>query len=320
MAVRSQLKLLGINSITATILSLVIGILFAFFGNTYLNFQIPPSRRNRALIYFLIISLFSGGIQWITIKFLNKYIISYEQGRLIISGSLFMVAYLLHRRFTFRDFKRVGVAIYANGVEDLSGIHSKIGQYPDFIHVDIVDNSFASNALDVNTFRLETIRALWPGKEIHTHIMSKTPSKWLTEVLPFSDTIFLHWESDDNLDNLIIDIKSKNTKAGLALTMDTFPDQVTNTIQMIDSILLLTIPNPGKSGQKFDINGLEHIEQLKKMPFREKFRICVDGGVNEKIISMLKVEDVVSGSSVLNHNDPKHQILRLQTAGRYELL
>jgi len=320
LSVRSQLQLLGISVFPATALSLVLGILFAFFGNTYLNFQVPPSRRNRALFYFVAISLFSGSLQWAAVKLLDEIFLTYEQGRLIISGSMFMIAYLLHRRFTFRDFKRVGVAIYANGVEDLSGIHERIGQYPDFIHVDIIDPSFAQDALETNTFRMETIRALWPNKEIHTHIMSKTPSKWLTEVLPYSDIVFVHWECDEPLDNLIMSIRSENVRAGVALTMETTPEQAADTLKNIDSVLLLTIPNPGKSGQKFDIDGLERIEQLTNMSFRKQIRICIDGGVNEKIVSLLKVEDLVSGSSVLNHADPKHQILRLQTAGRYELV
>jgi len=79
----------------------------------------------------------------------------------------------------------------------------------------------------------------------------------------------------------------------------------------------LTIPEPGRSGQKFDMEGLAYIDQLNTMKNREKFRICVDGGVTEKVVSQLQVEDVVSGSSVLNHRDPKGQILCLQTAGRY---
>jgi len=320
LAVRSQLKLLGVSEVLATIFSLTIGILFAFFGNTFLNFQVPPARRNRALFYFVAISLFSGALQWSVVGLLDELIFSYEEGRLIISGCLFMIAYFLHRRFTFRDFKRVGVAIYANGVEDLRSIHERIGQYPDFIHVDIVDPSFAPDSLETKTFRMETVRALWPNKEIHTHIMSKTPTKWLNEILPYSDTVFVHWECNESLDNLIMLIRSENVRAGVALTMETTPKQAVETLKNVDSVLLLTIPDPGKSGQKFELEGLDRIEQLTKMPFREKLRICVDGGVNEKIAALLKVEDVVSGSSVLNHSDPKHQILRLQTAGRYELL
>ena len=81
-----------------------------------------------------------------------------------------MVAYILHRRFSFRDFKQVGVAVYANGVEDIRGIYKKIGQYPDFIHVDIVDTSFAPDAKENKIYRMETIKTLWPNREIHTHI------------------------------------------------------------------------------------------------------------------------------------------------------
>ena len=67
-----------------------------------------------------------------------------------------------------------------------------IGQFPDFIHVDIVDNSFASNAKEIKTYRMETIQAFWPNKKIHTHVMSKTPSKYLLEIIPFSDIIYIH--------------------------------------------------------------------------------------------------------------------------------
>ena len=167
---------------------------------------------------------------------------------------------------------------------------------------------------------METIRAFWPNREIHTHIMSKTPSKWLKEVLPYSDMVYLHWECEEPLDNLLESIRSANVRAGIALTMETTPEQTGDKLKDADAVLLLTIPKPGESGQKFDMEGLDRIDQLNKMPFRRQLRICVDGGVNEKIVPLLQVEDVVSGSSVLNHADPKHQILRLQTAGRYELV
>jgi pentose-5-phosphate-3-epimerase/putative flippase GtrA len=320
LAIRSQLLFLGFHVYAATVLSLAISILFAFFGNTYFNFRIPPSRRNRALFYFIAISLFSWTLQWIFSQLIVQQIFSYEEGRLFISGFLFIAAYLLHRRFTFRDFKRVGVAIYANGVEDIKGIHKCIGEYPDFIHVDIVDHTFAQNAEEIKAYRMETVRALWPNKEVHTHIMSKTPSRWLPEVLPYSDLVYVHWECEEPLEMLLQSIHYANVLAGVALSMETSPDQAGPTIENADAVMLLTIQEPGKSGQKFDMEALERIEQLNKMPFRNKIRICVDGGVNEKIAPILQVEDLVSGSCVLNHSDPKRQIMNLQTVGRYELI
>lgn len=318
--VRSQLLSTGINPYLATSCSLTLGIFFAYFGNIYFNFQIPPARRNRALIFFFAISLFSGAVQWGIAQTIDFNALSYEKGRFLISGFFFIIAYLLHRRFSFQDLKRVGVAIYANGVEDLNSIHKRIGQYPNFIHVDIVDQTFASDAEKIKAYRMETIRAFWPNREIHTHIMSRTPSKWIPEVLPYSDLIYVHWECDESIEQVIQSIRSRNVRAGVALTMETEPSEVESVLAEVDSILLLTIPQPGQSGQKFDMTGLERIQHLNQAAYRNQLRICIDGGVDEKIAPLLQVEDVVSGSSVLNHEDPKLQIMRLQTAGRYELL
>jgi pentose-5-phosphate-3-epimerase/putative flippase GtrA len=318
LALRSQLIFLGFHVYLATTISLIMGILVAFFGNTYFNFRIPPARRNRALLYFVAISLFSGSLQWSVSQGLDEITLAYDQSRMFISGSLFMVAYLLHRRFSFRDFKQVGVAIYANGVEDLQSIYAKIGQYPDFIHVDIVDASFAPDAKDNKTYRMETIKTLWPNREIHTHIMSKSPSRWIPEVLSYSDIVFIHWECDEHIETILKKIQQAGKKAGIALCMSTVPEKIEQQLIHVDAVLLLTIPKPGSSGQKFDMDGLVYIDKLNSMPLRKNFRICVDGGINDKIAPQLQVENIVSGSSVLNHKDPKSQILCLQTSGRYE--
>jgi pentose-5-phosphate-3-epimerase/putative flippase GtrA len=318
LAVRSQFQYIGVHVYLATGISLGIGILLAFVGNTYFNFKVPPTRRNRAFIYFVAVSVFSGVIQWGVAKQLVQVTLNYEQGRLLISGGMFMIAYILHRRFTFRDFKQVGVAIYANGVENLQRIHEQIGQYPDFIHVDIVDSSFAPEAKETKAYRMETIRALWPEREIHTHIMSKNPSRWLQDVVPYSDTIYIHWECDEDIDEMINVVQQEGKKAGVALCMSTTLDEAQGVLDKVDAVLLLTIQEPGRSGQVFDLEGLNRIKQLNSQPFRDQFRVCVDGGVDEKVVGLLKVEDVVSGSSVLSHHDSKRQILNLQSGGYYK--
>ena len=72
---------------------------------------------------------------------------------------MFMIGYLLHRRFSFKDSKKVGVAIYANGVENIERIYNLIGSYLDFVHVDIVDSTFNQYANTTKTYRLKSIRA-----------------------------------------------------------------------------------------------------------------------------------------------------------------
>ena len=112
-------------------------------------------------------------------------------------------------------------------------------------------------------------------------------------------------------------IKQNEKKAGIALTMETKPEEIETLLKKVDYVLLLTIPKPGSSGQKFDTMGLDRIKQINDLSFRNQFILCIDGGVNENIVDALKAENIVSGSSVLNNVDPKRQIMRLQTVGRY---
>ena len=49
-----------------------------------------------------------------------------DVSRFVIAGSFFMISYALHRKFSFREYKKVGVAIYADGVEDIKLIYKKI--------------------------------------------------------------------------------------------------------------------------------------------------------------------------------------------------
>ena len=80
------------------------------------------------------------------------------------------------------------------------------------------------------------------------------------------------------------------------------PKKIEQQLINFDAVLLLTISEPGRSGQRFDMDGLVHIDQLNSMAFRDNFRICVDGGVNDKIAPQLQVEELVSVGEL----DPNH--------------
>ena len=142
----------------------------------------------------------------------------------------------------------------------------------------------SENAEDIKTYRLETMKAYWPNTQIQTHIMSKEPSKWVDQVLLHSDVIYIHAECDENIDMIFEKIKSNGKKAGLALTISTNPEDVLDHLKKSSHVLLLTIPEPGSSGQKFDSGGLDRIKQLNNLSFRNQFSLCVDGGVNEDIV------------------------------------
>ncbi len=316
--IRSFLMELGIGNYFSTTIGWIFGVLFAFYTNVNINFKIHRSGIKKALIYFISISFISGLIQWLLIQLLILNYFSYELTRLSISGIIFLFAYIIHRKFSFKNYKKVGVAIYANGRENIKIIHDKIGQYPDFIHVDIIDQTMSEKQDEVKPYKMETMKAYWPNTQIQTHIMSTHPSKWLKETLPFSDIVYVHYECSEDLKELFRFIKDGGKKIGMALTMDTKIEKVKSLIKNVDHLLLLTIPNPGNSGQKFDMEGLTRIKEINNLPFRKDFTLCVDGGVNEDIVNILEAENIVSGSSVLKNKNPKRQIMRLQTSSRYE--
>ena len=312
------LEKVGLTPALSYAMGLSAGILFAYWMNVRFNFKVPSVKRNRAFLFFVSISLASASVNYLFRNQLERLGWSYESSRFVVAGCFFFVGYLFHRKYSFADYKKVGVAVYANGVEDIKGIYERIGAFPDFIHVDIVDSSFGKSDASPASYRLEVVHAYWPTRPIHLHIMSKTPSLWIRETARYVDEFFIHIEISEDVNETLSLIRSLGRKAGICVTMDTPLDRVKPYIHAVDSLMLLTISHPGMSGQAFNLDALDRIKEINSWEGRSNITLCVDGGVNEKIIGLLNVENVVSGYSVLNHPCPYRQIMRLQTSGNYE--
>jgi len=303
----------------STIIALIVGILVAFFLNVRYNFHITKAKRRRALVYFSTISAISFSFQLILRKKIEGYGFDMDISRFIFAAIFFLISYILHRKLSFKEFKKVGVAIYADGVEDISLIFNKIQNISDFIHIDIVDKSFNPNSTQVKAYRAEVVRAYWQNKKIEVHIMSRNPSVWLDDLLPYVDIIYVHPTIDENLSEVIDKINLSKAEAGIALSVYEPLEIIDSYIETkkIKHVLLLTIPQPGFSGQKFDISALPILERLNAHKNRSEFEICVDGGVNDSTVKYLNVESVVSGSYILSALNPIKNIMHLQTSGEY---
>ncbi len=301
------------------------GIMLMYFLNVKYNFNIPKKKRIRSFFYFLIISYFSLILQEIlnsnhtlfnalisnSLMQVDNYFII----RLSILFILFSLGYLLHTRISFRDFKRVGVAIYANGVQPVKSIYDKINQYPDFIHVDIVDKTVVDGATENKIYTFEIIKAFWKNKRIETHIMSKDPNRWIDQAILYSDIIYLHYDMDKNFLESVKKIKKNNVIAGLAIHYKTNFEDFKNLIPNFKNLLILAIDKPGHSGQEFQEKTLDLLEKINNINHR--INICVDGGVNISNISKINSISVVSGSEVLNSVNPRRKIMSLQTVSRF---
>ena len=231
---------------------------------------------------------------------------------MIISGSCFIIFYFLHKKISFKDYVKVGVAIYANGVEDINKIFQKIGPYPDFIHVDIVDETFKKKVPKIKSYKLEVIKALWPNKIVQVHIMSKYPSRWIEKVRPYADKIFFHYEINENIKKILDKNKDLKHKFGLAVSVNTEFQKYKNYIKLFDNMLFLAIKEPGYSGQQFIEKSYSDINNINKITSNRKFELCVDGGVNYFNAKNIKSDEIVSGSFILNSPKPSQTLLRMK--------
>ena len=143
--IRNILISYNIDIFVSSTISIVLGILIAFYLNIKINFFIKKNLLLKALFYYFLISVFSITFQFLINKYSNfqfNTFYKYEVERILISGAVFIFAYLLHKNFSFKNSAKLGVAIYASKETDVHNIFQKIGVYPDFIHVDIVDKIF----------------------------------------------------------------------------------------------------------------------------------------------------------------------------------
>ncbi len=303
---------INLNNSISTFFPLIIGITFAFICNISFNFNIPRYYYKKSFIYFSVISISSFSFQYMLSKFLIFEKFNYEITRFLISGLVFLVAYNFHIKFSFAKNKKVGVAIYLDNNENIEDIFRKVGFYPDYIHVDLVDKSMNQSLNEPNFNKFLDIKKFWPNHKVESHIMSKQPSKYIDKLSKYSDIIYFHYEIDENINQIKEKINDYKITPGLVLHASKTYINIENLIKTYKEILILCIEKPGESGQEFLEKSNLLIEKINNLKIRETFSLCVDGGLSQKNISKIECEKIVSASSVFKNINPKKQITNFQ--------
>jgi pentose-5-phosphate-3-epimerase len=309
---RKTLLNFNFNNILAILLPLAIGICFAFACNIKFNFNIPRYYYKKSFFYFSIISISSFTFQFLLSKIIFFQNFNYEITRFLISGIVFLIAYNFHIKYSFSKNKKVGVAIYLDDKENIQDIFSKVGYYPDYIHVDFVDETMNENISKPKFEKLSEIRQWWPNHKIESHIMSKRPLKYIDKLSEYSDVIYFHLEIEDKINKVRELIDSYKIKPGLVLHAMNKYENFENLINTYKEILVLCVEKPGESGQEFLDKSNKLIEEINHLKIRDKFNLCVDGAISQKNINKIECEKIVSASNVFKNENPKKQIINLQ--------
>lgn len=171
----------------------------------------------------------------------------------------------------------------------------------DWIHCDVMDGKFVPNL----TFGPVIIQAVRKTTKlpIDVHLMIKNPDALLEKFVESgADWITVHQEEVVHLNRTLTLIHELGAKAGVAINPSTPISTLTEIINMVDMILVMSV-NPGFGGQKFIDNSFKKIEELVvlRKNSHANFLIEVDGGIgieNIKDLSNVGCDVFVIGNSI----------------------
>lgn len=185
----------------------------------------------------------------------------------------------------------------------------------DYIHVDQMDGNFVSEY----NFIPEDIIPYFNNisKPLEVHLMTINPQQYF-DIYSTLNTklIYIHYELDENISELIKQIKKLKIKAGLAINPETSINDIKPYLKDIDSVLVMSV-HPGKGGQTFIPSSLVKIKELKTLKeyLNYHYTINVDGGINDLTAMQCKeagVDIIVSGSYICMSGNYEEQINKLR--------
>lgn len=185
----------------------------------------------------------------------------------------------------------------------------KINDYDiDYIHIDVMDNTFTNNV----AYSIEEINEInkISNKKLDIHLMVNDPIKYINNFNNMNiEYIIFHVEIDKDINNLINTVHGMGYKCGLAINPNTNIDVLEQYINNIDLILVMSVM-PGYGGQLFINSIYNKLESLRNK--YKNITISVDGGINQDNIYKLSslVDMVVIGSYLSTETKEKIDIIK----------
>lgn len=185
----------------------------------------------------------------------------------------------------------------------------------DWLHLDVMDGVFVPNISF--GFPIMNLLKQVTDKPLDVHLMIVQPEKFIDEVAAMGAYMMnVHYEACTHLHRTVHAIKDKGMKAGVTLNPHTPVALLTDIIQDLDMVLLMSV-NPGFGGQKFIQNTLSKVDDLKDLILQKNSQalIEIDGGVDMstgKLLVDAGVDVLVAGSFVFSAENPKERIHELK--------
>lgn len=179
----------------------------------------------------------------------------------------------------------------------------------EIIHYDVMDGHFVPN-ISFGPAICKTVKPLGFIMDVHLMVTE------LERIIPMfvnagADYITFHLEARDNIEEFIIDLKTKypHIKWGISIKPKTDIKCVLPLLKLFDLVLVMSV-EPGFGGQSFMEESITRIADIKKYISDNNLNtvIEVDGGINEsnaQLVIDAGATMIVAGTSVFKSDDIK---------------
>ncbi|HYC83499.1 MAG TPA: hypothetical protein VEB60_03085 [Candidatus Paceibacterota bacterium] len=174
----------------------------------------------------------------------------------------------------------------------------------DWVQLDIMDGLFVPPYTWQNP---EDLNEVGGKAKIEAHLMVEQPEIVLRDWMNVVDRVIVHYESTENLDEIVDAVTGSSVKLGIALKLETPIESLIKYADSLSHVQLMGIAEIGYHGKPFDIRTLERIETL-----RQKFpnaTIAIDGGITletGKEAIRAGADALVVGSALWESEDVAH--------------
>jgi ribulose-phosphate 3-epimerase len=210
---------------------------------------------------------------------------------------------------------QIAPSILAADFSRLADEVAALGDAPDWVHVDVMDNHFVPNL----TIGLPVVESLLKHTSLplDCHLMITDPDRWAPAYAEAgARSVTFHAEAADAPVELCRALRSAGARAGIGLKPATSIESVAGLLPEIDMVLLMTV-EPGFGGQSFLDAVLPKIRQARELVRDGDHRVAVqvDGGIDADTITRCAeagADVFVAGSAVYGADDPEQAVRRLR--------
>jgi len=173
--------------------------------------------------------------------------------------------------------------------------------YADLYHFDVSDGHFVPGLL----FFADLVSALRPltAKPFHVHLMTTQPLSHIDSFIEAgANLISIHAENGPLTPAALLAIRKKGAGAGMAVGLDTPPEQVLPYLELIDLVILMGTPM-GIKGIEPSRDAFERILHMQALIAEagmvEQVKVEADGGIRRHTVPDLRqngADLIVAGS------------------------